>query len=274
MHSSRSVPGLLVVAMATTASRSGIAGEAEVCVAAYETSQVLRKQGRLLEAADQLASCKRAECPELARKDCAQWFREVEEITPSVVFSVIDAQGRDVTAVRVLVDGVELLPRLDGRARPLNPGVHLFRFEPAERVPVEEQVLLYEGERNRVLNLALGPPLPPTPSSGSARPPPPPGAFALAGLGLVGGLGFAYFATSAVRDRDHLRDTCAPRCSEGDVSAVRTEVIVANVSLGIGVAAMAVAGWMFFGSRAQNSAVVLRAEPRVGGGFGALEGSF
>jgi hypothetical protein len=253
------------------------ADEAGVCIDAYEKSQILRKQGKLLEAREQLSSCKRVECPELARKDCAQWFREVEETTPSVVFSITDAQGHDVTAVRVLMDGVEFLPRLDGKARPINPGIHVFRYEPADGEPSEQQVVVYEGERNRILTLSLGPATTPpgavTAGAGS-REPPPPAAYALAGLGVTGILGFVYFGAVSVRDRDHLRETCAPRCDESEVSAVRREIITANVSLGIGVAAAAFAGWMFFGSRQQNAAVVLRGQPAIGGGIGSVEARF
>src|SRR4051794_31741432 len=100
------IPSLAVLLGAMTVGRWVAADSAEVCIAAYEKSQILRKQQKLLEAQDQLLVCNRPECPELARTDCSQWMREVQENTPSVVVNASDAQGHDLVEVRVLVDGI------------------------------------------------------------------------------------------------------------------------------------------------------------------------
>jgi hypothetical protein len=267
------IQALALLVAATAGIRPALAEEADVCIASYEKSQVLRKQGRFLEAQQELLACARMECPELARKDCTQWRREVEESTPSVVFLATDREGHEVLALRVLVDGVELLPRLDGKARPVDPGIHMFRYETAEGEPIEQQVVMHEGEKNRIVSITIPAPVP-------ARPPevrrssPPGGAYVLAGIGAAGIASFALFGAFALHDRNHLRDSCAPHCDNADVSKVRTELVVANVSLGIGVAAAAAAGWMLFFVPRRDASVVFGMKPAAGGAMGALEGRF
>jgi hypothetical protein len=64
-------------------------------------------------------------------------------------------------------------------------------------------------------------------------------AAVLGGIAVTGGAVFAYLAATAKSDADHLRATCAPGCNPADVDAIRTRLIVANVSLGVGIASAA-----------------------------------
>jgi hypothetical protein len=138
------------------------------CVAANETGQDLRHGGRLIEARASLAACLAASCPGPVREDCAQRLAEIEQAVPTVVLVANDAAGKDLTSVRVMLDGQPWLDKLDGKAALLNPGAHRFHFE-SEGVPAkDESVVISEGEKNRRIVVVLAPPAveaPPPPST-------------------------------------------------------------------------------------------------------------
>ncbi len=159
------------------------------CVAANETGQDLRRTGKLHEARASFTACVAAACPSAVREDCAERLADVDRASPTVVFAASDATGKDLTAVRVSVDGAPLADALDGKAATLDPGEHQVRFE-ADGLPSEDQrVVLSEGDKNRRIHVVLGhvPAAEPPPSP----PPPPPGAGLGAqravGIGLAGG---------------------------------------------------------------------------------------
>jgi hypothetical protein len=61
-------------------------------------------------------------------------------------------------------------------------------------------------------------------------------------LALASGTYFGLRGTSAV---DDMRATCAPDCAKDDVDAARTKLVAANVSFGLGVGALAIAGMLW-----------------------------
>jgi hypothetical protein len=65
------------------------------------------------------------------------------------------------------------------------------------------------------------------------------GPLALAGVGLVGIGLFSYFGLTGLSKEHDLEQSCMPRCSPSDIDGVRTRYHVADISLGIGVAALA-----------------------------------
>jgi hypothetical protein len=128
------------------------------CVAANETGQDLRHSGKLIEARTSLATCLAASCPGPVREDCAQRLAEIEQAVPTVVLVANDAAGKDLTSVRVMLDGQPWLDKLDGKAAFLNPGAHQFHFE-SDGVPAkDESVVISEGEKNRRIVVVLAPP--------------------------------------------------------------------------------------------------------------------
>ncbi|MGK3962733.1 hypothetical protein WMF38_00910 [Sorangium sp. So ce118] len=138
------------------------------CAAAYERAQGLRRDGKLIAAREALIACSQPTCPAAAVADCGPWLAEVEKSLPSVVIAARDAGGRERLDVRVLVDGRLLAAALDGKALPVDPGPHTFRYEPAGGPAVEERVLIREGEKNRAITVILG--APPAGGLSSARP--------------------------------------------------------------------------------------------------------
>ncbi|WP_438011704.1 hypothetical protein WME89_25535 [Sorangium sp. So ce321] len=184
----------LALCLAAALSLAGIDARAQpskrACAAAYERAQGLRRDGKLIAAREALIACSQPTCPAAAVADCGPWLAEVEKSLPSVVIAARDAGGRERLDVRVLVDGRLLAATLDGKALPVDPGPHTFRYEPAGGPAVEERVLIREGEKNRAITVILGSPpagAPPSPRPivapaapgvppSAARTAPPPGA--------------------------------------------------------------------------------------------------
>jgi hypothetical protein len=236
------------------------ADDTAACLDAYEQSQQLRKGGRYGAAREQLVRCVRPVCPNLVKRDCARWMSELDNATPTVIVSAHDAQGKDLLAVRVVVDGKVLLEKLDGKPHPLDPGAHRFRYEYAGADPVEETVVVQEGEKNRVVGAKFGvrpperesPPPPPPPAPPPPPPAPPIAGWVLLGTGIAGGAAFGILAGSGQQDLNQMRKTpggCAPNCDESRVDAARTKITVANISLGVGVVAAGIGMYLLLRPR-------------------------
>jgi hypothetical protein len=68
--------------------------------------------------------------------------------------------------------------------------------------------------------------------------------FVFGAAALVAFASAVYFGTSGRAQLDSLH-RCAPGCSPSDVTALKVDMIVTDVSLGVGVVASAVATWLF-----------------------------
>jgi hypothetical protein len=105
-------------------------------------------------------------------------------------------------------------------------------------------VVLRVGEKKRPVTLRLEPaaasPRVETPGPSAT----PVAAWVAAGIGVVAAGSFTYFGLKG-RSTEHQLDQCAPRCNAADVSAMRREYLAADISLGILVAAAAVATYFF-----------------------------
>jgi hypothetical protein len=214
----------------------------QACLDSYVQAQVLKKGGQLRAARQALLICARPACPEPLPAHCAGWLTEVESRTPTVVIAARGPGGRDVTDVRVLADGVLLQDRVDGRAVAVDPGVHLFRYETPGQPPVEQRVLVAEGEKARRLGVAFGPP-----ELVHAAPPPPPARtlpLVVGGAGVVSLGVAAYFGVNGWQARGDL-DRCRPYCEESAVSDVRRKFLVADLTLALGMAAVAGATYLW-----------------------------
>jgi hypothetical protein len=247
----------LTAAAALIAAALGAGGaraqDKAACVAAYEKAQQLKMDAKLRAAREQLQICSKLECPALVRQDCSQWMGEVVQNMPSVVIAARDPQGRDVLAVKVSIDGAVVAETLDGKPIALDPGVHKVKYETNNMHPVEEQVLLREGEHNRQVTVVFksgddrttdaptkvrreGDP----PETPPEKPGPPILAYSLIGVGVIG-LGAAlFFDLKANGDAKTLREVCAPDCHQDDVDAVQTKYVAAGISLGIGIVGVGV----------------------------------
>jgi hypothetical protein len=207
----------------------------ERCSARYVAGQELKAASRLLEAAEALRACVVDACADFVRDDCAKWLDEVERATPTVVPRFVDEDGKDAIEVRVLVDDELLAERLDGRPLALDPGEHRFRFERAGARAVERRFTIASGEKNRTLLVTMTPRPAPAPSAadeGGVHP----AAWVLGGVSLVGFGVLIGFGVHSLTLED-----CAPSCSQDQVDDIELERALADVGLGVGVAALGAA---------------------------------
>jgi len=229
------------------------------CLQAAEAGQDLRDKGGLLAARAQFLECAAEHCPKVLREQCLHWRDDVEVRLPSIIVRLKDAAGQDVTGGSLVVDAH--LPALEirGNRVEVDPGAHLLHLQAPGHSPLDVNIVLRETEKNRwvdatVLSLA-GPAVEPAASAPAAavavqQDPTPAAPFRWWSTGfgagaVVGGAAFAGFGLSAQGDVNRLRTTCAPNCANSDVQAARNKELAANIALGTGLAAAAVAVYAF-----------------------------
>jgi hypothetical protein len=246
--------GVGLLAISTIASEAAAQSPApgmQQCVEASEQAQKLRDEHKLQMARDQLLVCVRESCPAIVRKDCTDWLAGIESSLPSVVLRARDASGADLSAVRVTLDDKPLFDKLDGKSLFIDPGRHKFHFETEGRPPVDQEVVISEGEKNRAVTAVFG-------GGGGAD-----GAnvavdtsqldsskrsfvlpIVFGALGVVALGSWGYFGLTGMSDYNGLESGCGKTktCLQSDVDSVHTKFVVADVSLGIGVASLVVGG--------------------------------
>jgi hypothetical protein len=253
------------------------ADQTDSCIEASVRGQELRDQGKLVAARKALLACGSNNCPRLLRTECAGWLADVEARTPSIVIGATDEAGHDTAEVKVTLDGAPFLARLEGQAVPIDPGVHMLRFEHAASPPLEQTVILREGERRRAITVRFPSPV----ALEHTDPPPPPAASTdsgrtiavavLGGVVVASGLTVTLSGLGATNGAEALRSTCAPTCAPSAVDAVRRKQIGANVALGVGVlAAGGVAALVFTWPSSAPAKPSVAVRPVEGGAIAGL----
>jgi hypothetical protein len=288
--------GIVVMGAAAPSAAQPAAPSKKECAAAYEDTQALRRDGRLAEAQKRALACTQDACPDVVKQDCTRWLAEIETNQPTVVFEAFDTRGAETASVEVSVDGAKLLERLDGKAVAVDPGERVFRYQLVDgsSAPVETRVVVREGEKNRKLTVrfagaggaAVGSEYQGGEGEGDAGSGGgvPTLAWVLGGVGVVGIGAFATLGVLALNEKANreapvAEGGCAPNCSDDQVSSVRSKLVLADVSLGVGVAALGVATYLFIASRkdapaASQSALRVQGGAVPGGGWAALGGAF
>ena len=99
------------------------AADAKSCIRAHSTGQRESKAGHLRLASQLFTSCGSDEsCPDQLRKECAEFLETVKKTIPTVIFSVLDEDGQDVSGAKVYSSDELLVDGLDGRAFEIDPG--------------------------------------------------------------------------------------------------------------------------------------------------------
>ena len=250
MTQTKAVRGMFAVLAATTTLLIGEtaarADDREQCAAAADQAQQLRDEGKYRRAREQLLVCARDVCPAPIKRDCLEWLSQVENTAPTVVFGARDGT-KDLSDVKVSVDGVQVTDRLDGKSFQMDLGKHTVKFEYQGQVK-EEEVIVGAGQKNRNVTVTFGAAAPvpgptPPPSGGE-------GGGSLVPAAVVGGIGvlalgsFVIFGLGGKSAVDDLQ-SCKPHCAETDVDKARTKLIIADISLGVGIVALGVATYMF-----------------------------
>jgi hypothetical protein len=253
-----------LVATTVLASSLGVASRAvaiekDECVAAYESTQKLEQDGKLVDAREQALTCAQEGCPAVVRDECTQWAVEIEKATPTIVFVVTDPDGKDVTDVSVTIDDTKVADRLDGKPMPVDVGKHTLKFEASGFAPVEMEILARAGEHDRTVNVKLGSGATTDATTsdeganttGMSRPTPV-ATYILGGLGIVSLGAFVAFGLSGNSKRKALDDAnCKPTCDSSDVDAAKKAYLFADVSLGLSVVSFGLAT-LFYLSRGEE----------------------
>ena len=261
----------------TTRAQSGPAPDKQECGDAYEKAQEQRASGALLLARRELSVCAAATCPAFIRDDCASWGNEIDQQLPSVMFE-IRAQGQIVSTVAIKKDGAPFGDYAPEQLIAIDPGEYIFDFEAPGYQDATRHVTLKLGSKKRVISVDLLPravvpeavsvaPIALPPSAVRAapalptEPTPTPAAqgvalapWLLGGLGVAGITGFAVFGLSGRSQEAALRRDCLPHCSERELGALHAKFLIADVSLGVGLASLAVSSYWFLSSGTSNAA--------------------
>jgi hypothetical protein len=274
------------------------------CIEANTKAQDLRRDRKFAAAREQLRKCADASCPGMVRDDCTKRLDELERLQPTVVLTVRDATGNDITAAKVTVDGAPLAERLDGSELAVDPGEHTFVFEVAGRAPLTKKIVLALGEKARRELIVVGGPPSVGPTGTSGPPTSVAGGSSMTtstsgGLGtqkavglIAGGVGVAGVAVGAVfglmassawsqQKSDCPSATNCPNHAQAvnDHSTMSTDGTISTVAFAAGAAFLAGGALLFFTAQspAEAGKAALVVAPtivgREGGGV-RLSGSF
>jgi hypothetical protein len=131
------------------------------CLVASNGAIDLRNDHKLRAARGQLLTCAANSCPSDIRKECLRKVDEINAQIPTVIFEAKDAStGRDLSAVKVTLDGQPLVARLEGAALSVDPGLHTFTFETEGQAPVTKQLVILEAQKDRRETIVFGTPPP------------------------------------------------------------------------------------------------------------------
>jgi PEGA domain len=251
----------LVCATSGAAPRQAPGGESDgpraperaECLRAHVATQQLRQAGKLVEASQQVRVCTSSTCPGPIVADCGTWLGELELATPSLVFEV-EVDGHAAADAKVSVDGA---PVGDwSHALDVNPGNHTVRVEVPSFPPHEEQVVMAEGHRMRLVSVQLASSKASAPAPAESPRPVPVVVYPLFGVGLAGLASFAVFDGLGRAKQTDLEHSCQPHCSSHDLSSMKTEYLVGDISLGVGVAALVGAAVAYFARPSPKPAAV------------------
>jgi hypothetical protein len=292
-----------------------------VCTAAYasyKSALEREKAGHLREARDLYQTCAEAtSCGGLVPK-CKAALDKVSTQMPTIVPLVTDESGTPRVDVQVRMDGEPLTSRVDGRAFPVEVGMHELSFSTESGVIATQKVVVAEGEHNRQVLIKMTSPSDKSTQARPATTPPPakeapaeraaevphgedtaeassreerssggawtlphsalPYVIAVAGLAGVGG--GVLLTVWGNKDNDLAVAQCNRSCPQSTVDHIRGRYIAADVSFGVGLAALGVATWMFASSRSVDekprpaSALRLDVQPTRSGAFATLGGAF
>jgi hypothetical protein len=262
-----------------------------ICATAFKEAQNEVSATHLLGAKELYRKCAAPSCGSPLERVCTARYLQIENDVPTFVPVVVDSGGNPLSLVEVRLDGKVLTYRLEGQAFPLDPGIHSLAFATDDGVFATAEVLMAQGQRNRIIAVSL--PAPTKDESKAANPvrlateaavepevhaiPREPLVLATAetpalgvnldlasrslaaerrtpaltyvfgGLGALAVGGYATLIYWGRKDNSRLSE-CKPGCPPASVDHIRRMYLAADVSLGVGVAALGVATWLFLRS--------------------------
>ena len=224
------------VALAQSPDKGGDSRAQQVkqCFTAHEKAQEERTQSRFLDARKSLLQCSNAVCPSLVRQDCLEWYADVQRSMPSIVISA-RAGSEDITDVKVTIDGSQVATELAGHIHELDPGKHEFLLEAEGLDPLRKTIMVSVGDKGRlvvfrfpveeesksaVVGGGVAPP-PVVPTVPMHRPVQM-STYVLGGAGVLFTAGAVVSVVLAQSEESDLKGSCAPNCTDDEVSSAKT----------------------------------------------------
>ena len=259
------VLALAMAACVFVSSRRAGAQDATECVDAANAVAGLRRAKKLGEARSKLLVCAQEACDAVVRDDCKTWLVEVEAARPSLVFTVKDETGGDLTDVRVTANGQLVADRLDGTAVSIDPGEYELRFEARGIGVAQQTILVVEGQKSRLVEVVLGGGVPQRPAQKAAPSSLAPFAWTAFGIGGAGLVTFAALQGVAQSEYADFEDSCGHTraCSDEDVAPTRDKFIASMAMLGVGGAGIATAAILLIVDATSKEQTDAAARPRI-----------
>jgi hypothetical protein len=233
------------------------AADAQECVAQNNAAADHRANHQLLAARAAYRACvAEPGCPDVVSSECESALSELKTAIPTLLVSVLDEQRHDAVGATLKVDGRAVA--VDGSPIEVDPGPHQL-LAVGQGAAASIQVIGVENEANREVELVLKGlhPAPISPDGESqsgdasaaatsvATPRSRVPSYVLGGVSAVGLASFGYFAISGHSEVNQL-EQCRPDCTRSAVHDVRVRYLLADVSLGVSVVALATAGYLLF----------------------------
>lgn len=216
----------------------------KACLADHALGQELRADGKLLESREAFMRCAQEQCPKRAITDCAQWYEQLQVQIPSVSLRVT-ADGESRADVDVYIDDVLVAEELTGKSIEVDPGVHRLRVVLDGYSPFQRELVMSEGDRFMVIEVAFSSPQPPAlpepPPEPLTHRPTPAATYVFVGIGGAAALAGAVLALRADAMRSELERECAPDCSKARVDELRTRALLTDIAWGTSLVSLATA---------------------------------
>jgi hypothetical protein len=260
------------------------------CLAASEASLKSGNDQKLRQERTQLLVCASANCPADIRKECVHRVDEVNAAIPTIIFEAKDGSGKDLSSVKVTMDGQILAERLEGSALSIDPGEHTFLFETAGQAPLTKQFVIRESQKDRREAITFGAdvaspttsseptgapqtlPLPQASEPSHALGPQRIGAIVAGGVGVVGVAVGSVFGLVAMSKKNDAQNVCPSQCATpdgvskwSDAKSAGTISTVAFIVGGVGLAGGAI---LWFTAKPTSDSA---ANTQLGMGLGTVQ---
>lgn len=260
-----------VAACAMLLSARPAAADLQACTTAHAAGQRESKAGHLRQASQLYTKCGSDEaCPEEIKRECTELLQSTRQAVPTVIFSVVDTGNRDVSNVKVYSTDDLIVDSLDGRAVDIDPGKHHLRFVLPWGEVLSSDVLVREGEKNRVVRVETGKGA--DAKDGAATAPTPEAApvkRTYVPAWIATGIGVAALATGVTTaimgdSKKGTLDDCKPNCpteQRGVYDNAKTLFLVSDIAFGATIVSAAVATWLFVAPPKVESSTKVGAAP-------------
>lgn len=240
--------------------------DAKQCVTQNNDGAQRRDEHHLMAAREAYRACvAETECPEIIRSECDNALNDLKTAIPTLLVAVVDDQHNDIAGATLTLDGKPIA--LDGSTVEVDPGSHQLVAKSGD-LSAELQVVAIESDASRRVEIVIHSPHADQPAGGAAplgdTPSAPPRskvpAYVLGGVGVAGLASFGVFAGLGVSKKSDL-EKCKPYCQANDVKMVRTDYLIADISLGVGIVALASAGVLLLTSPKEAPAQASKPKP-------------